>query len=288
MVNELGLFWMLFFSVAPTNAQSNVGVNAPSVSISINLAQYPELELVPGYPVYYAPRLNSNYFFYDGMFWVYDMDGWYRSSWYNGPWRLTQPDMVPLYILRIPVNYYRQPPPYFQGWQLNSPPHWGDHWGHEWARRRSGWERWDRDSTPNSAPLPIYQRRYSGTKYPAAPQQQHLQQQNYRYQPHDPVIRPPLQAEPVLRKSDLPKSSGESSRPQKQPLSRSPNGQQPIHESNPEAVRAAHDNPVQPTSQIEPVAPHGQDRPRGKGDTDQATQGRGGDGADDRRQERRR
>jgi hypothetical protein len=26
---------------------------------------------VPGLPVYYAPSVNSNFFFYDGMYWVY-------------------------------------------------------------------------------------------------------------------------------------------------------------------------------------------------------------------------
>ena len=41
---------------------------------------------VPGYPVYYAPDIGGNYFFYDGRYWVYQDDNWYSSSWYNGPW----------------------------------------------------------------------------------------------------------------------------------------------------------------------------------------------------------
>ena len=41
---------------------------------------------VPGYPVYYAPGLVSNYFFNDGMYWVYQDDNRYASSWHNGPW----------------------------------------------------------------------------------------------------------------------------------------------------------------------------------------------------------
>jgi hypothetical protein len=32
---------------------------------------HPQLILVPGYPCYYAPQVNSNYFFYDGLYWVY-------------------------------------------------------------------------------------------------------------------------------------------------------------------------------------------------------------------------
>ena len=78
--------WMLLFSLTPATAQVSVGIGFPSVSIGINLPAYPQLVRVPGYPVYYAPSLNSNFFFYDGMYWVYQGDNWYASSWYNGPW----------------------------------------------------------------------------------------------------------------------------------------------------------------------------------------------------------
>jgi hypothetical protein len=159
------------------------------VSIGINLPVYPEFVQVPGYPVYYAPRLNSNYFFYDGLYWVYQGDNWYASEWYNGPWALVAPEVVPLYILRIPVRYYRRPPGFFRGWRADAPPRWGQHWGNEWEQRRSGWDRWDRRSVPAPAPLPVYQRQYSGNRYPTVERQQALQSQNYRYQPRDEVVR---------------------------------------------------------------------------------------------------
>jgi hypothetical protein len=68
------VMWMLFWSVTSAMAQVSVGVGLPGVSIGINLPVYPELVPVPGYPVYYAPGMNSNYFFYDGMYWVYQGD----------------------------------------------------------------------------------------------------------------------------------------------------------------------------------------------------------------------
>ena len=124
------------------------------------------------------------------LYWVYQYDNWYASSWYNGPWWLVQPDVVPLFILRIPVRYYRQPPVYFHGWQSNAPPRWGDHWGYEWEQRRSGWDRWNRGSAPTPAPLPVYQRQYSGDRYPRQVEQQdELLQRNYRYQPRDPIVQ---------------------------------------------------------------------------------------------------
>jgi hypothetical protein len=188
---------MLLFPVTSATAQVTVGIGLPNVSIGINLPLYPELEPVPGYPVYYAPQLNYNYFFYDGMYWVYQNDNWYASSWYNGPWGLIGRADVPLFILRVPVRYYRQPPGYFRGWQANSPPHWGEHWGNDWAQRRSGWDRWNRNSTPAPAPLPAYQRNYAGDRYPGADQQRALQNKNYSYQPRDAAVRQHDQAQRV-------------------------------------------------------------------------------------------
>jgi len=160
------------------------------VSIGINVPVYPQLVVVPGYPVYYAPRLEANYFFYDGMYWVYQDDNWYSSSWYNGPWWFVGPEVVPLYILRIPVRYYRRPPVYFHGWWSDAPPRWGDHWGHDWEQRRSGWDRWNRSAVRAPAPLPAYQRQYSGDRYPRQVEQQHeLHKQKYSYQPREPVVR---------------------------------------------------------------------------------------------------
>src|ERR1700751_749063 len=92
------VLWMLLCSNASATAQV-------SVSIGINFPVYPQLVRVPGYPVYYAPQVNSNYFFYDGMYWVYAGDNWYASSWYNGPWELVTPEAVPLFVLRVPVRY---------------------------------------------------------------------------------------------------------------------------------------------------------------------------------------
>jgi hypothetical protein len=197
MRNGLIVLWMLFCSITSAAAQVSIGIGLPGVNIGINLPVYPELVPVPGYPVYYAPQVNSNYFFYDGMYWVYQRDNWYASTWYNGPWGLVAPEVVPLYVLRISVRYYRQPPVYFRGWASNAPPRWGEYWGNTWAQRRQGWDTWNRRAVPVPAPLPAYQRQYSGNRYPRAEQQQTLQSQNYRYQPHDTVVQQHYQTQRV-------------------------------------------------------------------------------------------
>jgi hypothetical protein len=84
----------MMFQFAPrATAQVSIGIGLPSASIGINVPLYPDLVPVPGYPVYYDPRLHSNLFFYDGLYWVYAEDNWYASSWYNGPWDLISPEI---------------------------------------------------------------------------------------------------------------------------------------------------------------------------------------------------
>jgi hypothetical protein len=183
-------------TMAVAQVSVGIGISAPGVSIGINVPAYPSLIRVPGYPVYYAPGLQSNFFFYDGMYWVYQGDNWYASTWYNGPWGLVDPGYVPVYLLQVPVRYYRAPPPYFRGWRAEAAPHWGEHWGPEWEQRRRGWDQRDRRATSAPAPRPVYQQRYPGERYPQqVGQQQELHRQNYRYQPREPVVRQQYEAQ---------------------------------------------------------------------------------------------
>ncbi|MEO8537460.1 MAG: hypothetical protein ABI533_08025 [Betaproteobacteria bacterium] len=168
------------FLCSMTSAMAEVYVN-----FDLDLRGYPQLTRVPGYPVYYAPRLDSNYFFYDGLYWVYTDDNWYASTWYNGPWETVGPDYVPLYLLRVPVRYYRHAPAYFRGWGYDAPPRWGEHWGRRWHDRHRDWDRWNHRASPEPAPLPLYQRQYAGNRYPRVEQQSSLHARNYRYAPRD-------------------------------------------------------------------------------------------------------
>jgi hypothetical protein len=175
-------------TLAVALCQPHLAFAQVGVSISVNMPVYPEMTVVPGYPVYYDPMAESNYFFYDGMFWVYANDGWYSSSWYNGPWVVADPLVVPVFLYRIPVGYYRSPPAFFAGWAANEPPRWGDHYGASWQARHAGWDHWDRHGVPAAAPLPTYQRQYSGDRYPRSPDQQRsLVAANYKYHPRETV-----------------------------------------------------------------------------------------------------
>ena len=237
--------WMFLSPVTSSEAQVSIGIGLPNVSIGINLPLYPELARVPGYPVYYAPRLDANYFFYDGMYWVYQDDYWYASSWYNGPWALVEPYYVPLYILRIPVRYYQQPPVYFREWQPSAPPRWGQHWGHDWEQHRRGWDHWKRSSAPAPAPLPVYQRQYTGDRYPRVEQQHTLRSQSYRYQPRDKVVRQHFKQQAV-QKAPADAQRGR----QEAPAVRSPKQQEPQHSTPRQKQVAPSDPRSQPAQRV--------------------------------------
>jgi hypothetical protein len=183
-------------ALAVGQVRLGVGIAVPGLSIGINVPAYPQLVPIPGYPVYYAPGLSANLFFYDGLYWVLAGDDWYYSSWYDGPWYVVEPELVPDFILRIPILYYRSPPPYFLHWNRAAPPRWGEHWGRTWEQRRPGWNRWDRAAVPPRAPLPRYQRGYPRGGYPGAERQRSLENRYYNYRPTDPRDRARLQQVP--------------------------------------------------------------------------------------------
>ncbi|HUQ28907.1 MAG TPA: hypothetical protein VM051_09955 [Usitatibacter sp.] len=160
------------------------------VDIDVDVPEYPEMVPVPDSPVYYAPGVDSNYFFYDGLYWDYYNDRWYSSAWYNGPWTYVDPVYVPTYVLWVPIRYYRRAPHYWRGWSVHRPPRWAEHWGRDWQVRHNQNFRAGHRPAYARAPLPDYQRSYNRGNYPRALQQQNdLHTRNYGYRPQENVVR---------------------------------------------------------------------------------------------------
>ena len=55
------------------------------INVGIELPGPPTLAVIPGVPVYYAPRAPKNIFFYGHQYWLYHGDGWYTGPNWNGP-----------------------------------------------------------------------------------------------------------------------------------------------------------------------------------------------------------
>lgn len=233
------LVLVLMGPATPVQAQVQtsvgIGVVRHGVRIGFTMSNYPTLVRIPGYPVYYDPYVDFNYFYYDGLYWAYVDDDWYASTWYDGPWDLVSPYDVPLFVLRVPVRYYRRPPPYFRGWRADAPPRWGERWGDEWELRHRGWDRWDHRAVPSAAPLPSYQRFYSGDRYPRAREQQRrIESDPQRFRPRDQVNQQLLEQRrsapaPFVRERQSLQPQPRQQLPQREQHAPSPRGRSTDH-----------------------------------------------------------
>ena len=90
----------------------------------------PDMVVIPGSSVYFAPGVSIDLFFHSGYWWNRRGDHWYRANGYNGPWSAVGPRHVPGPVYRVPANYrtvyvHEKPMPYGQ-WKKA---HW-KHGGH--------------------------------------------------------------------------------------------------------------------------------------------------------------
>ena len=113
------------------------------LNIDFNLIAQPQLVVVPGTPVAYAPTVPANYFFYNGQYYLFTDGGWFVAGGYNGPWLALSPAYVPRALLTVPVNYYRAAPRQWQHWHRAQPPRWAPVWGHQWRDHGRGPQRGD-------------------------------------------------------------------------------------------------------------------------------------------------
>jgi len=103
----------------------NIGVPPPPPPVVVEAP--PPLVVVPRTPVYYAPSLPYNYFYYGGLYYTFHGDHWFHAASFNGPWSFVTVERVPRPLLTVPVGYYRVPP---GPCKKHGPPPWAGH-GHE-------------------------------------------------------------------------------------------------------------------------------------------------------------
>jgi hypothetical protein len=112
-------------SAAGPDVKINIGLGAPAVPPVI-VTTPPQLAVVPGTSVYYAPGAPANLFFYKSRYYTLVDNVWSTAPAYNGPWVVIQMGKVPQSILTVPVEYYKIPPGHMKP---KGPPPWAGH-GH--------------------------------------------------------------------------------------------------------------------------------------------------------------
>jgi hypothetical protein len=117
----------VLFAAPVSGVDVHIGVNVgvpPPPPPPIVIEAPPPLVIVPGSPVYYAPSLPYNFFYYDGAYYAFHDSHWFLASSAHGPWTYVR--RVPRPVLAVPVRYYRVPPGQLK---KHGPPPWAGH-GH--------------------------------------------------------------------------------------------------------------------------------------------------------------
>jgi hypothetical protein len=99
----------MLFSGASATA-SDLKINIDLGGPPIVLTAPPQLVVVPGTPVSYAPDVQANLFFYQGRYYTVASGVWSMAPTYSGPWAAIQIGQVPPPVLAVPVAYYKIPP----------------------------------------------------------------------------------------------------------------------------------------------------------------------------------
>ena len=104
----IALAWPSAGGAADVRVGVNVGVPLPPPPIVV--AGPPQLVVVPGSPVFYAPSLSVNFFAYGGRYYTFHEGAWFWARSHRGPWVFVAPERVPRPVLAVPVAYYKVPP----------------------------------------------------------------------------------------------------------------------------------------------------------------------------------
>lgn len=105
-----GMIFMAAASATASDINIDIGLGIPHIQPPIVLTAPPQLLVVPGTSVYYAPEMPANYFFYKGRYYTAVNNIWSMAPAYNGPWAVIRIGQVPAPILSVPVEYYKVPP----------------------------------------------------------------------------------------------------------------------------------------------------------------------------------
>jgi hypothetical protein len=106
-VSAAGLLHMMPTHAGDVSVGVNIGVPVPPPVV---IAAPPQVVIVPGSPVSYAPGVGFNLFVYRGRYYRFHEGHWFMATAHGAPWTFVLRDKVPQPVLAVPVTYYKIPP----------------------------------------------------------------------------------------------------------------------------------------------------------------------------------
>jgi len=124
----IGTYHLMSPEKASADVSVHIGIGAPLPTVVVPAP--PAVVVIPGTPVYYAPDVGIDLFFYSGR-WYRKHDGhWYIATYYNGPWAYLPAARVPTVFVNLPGGSYNIPP------------------GHQripYGQLKKHWKKWDKE-----------------------------------------------------------------------------------------------------------------------------------------------
>lgn len=110
-----------FLAPAVAQGQVNIGITIGTPPPPVVVAA-PQLVVVPGTPVSYAPGVSFNLFVFGGRYYSLHGGTWFVAATHGGPWTAIAVERVPQPVLAVPVAYYKVPPGHAKKMDGGGPP----------------------------------------------------------------------------------------------------------------------------------------------------------------------
>jgi hypothetical protein len=118
MIQDGLLFLVLALSAGgslgprPAHADVNVGITigTPAPPPQLVVAVPPQLVMIPGTTVYYAPSVTYDLFVFNGRYYAHHNGAWFHASTPRAGWMAVPVARVPRPLLAVPASYYKIPP----------------------------------------------------------------------------------------------------------------------------------------------------------------------------------
>lgn len=127
-----------FVGPAPAPADVSVGINIGTPAPPPVVVTTPQIVLVPGSSVYYAPGVSYNFFVFGGRYYSVHEGVWFHSFTGKGGWTVLAVERVPRPVLAVPVTYYKIPPGHAKRMHGDGPGNDKDHPGKGYGKGKKG------------------------------------------------------------------------------------------------------------------------------------------------------
>lgn len=105
-ITLIALLMLSFLWASNLRAEVDVNININLPLVQVN--EEPVMAVIPGTYIYFFTHNSMDFFFFDGFWWRFYGNRWYRANHYNGPWMFRKNKYVPAPFFRLSPEWRKQ------------------------------------------------------------------------------------------------------------------------------------------------------------------------------------